>query len=294
MERDDNKINPDIPFECDSYSGNGVNLSYLDSGTTKPALHLYHANGFPVSVYLPFMARLTEDFRVVGLGLRGQDAQAAGNTSWYQIARDLVGFLHCRQLGPVIGVGHSVGGVTTMLAAVERPNLFSKLILIDPVIHLYKNLFSMALRRITGRKHTYLPAVRARRRRSHWKDRDALYAYLQTKSLFKRFDDAYLRAYVTYGVVPAADGGVELLCPPEAEARIYESYPLNIWSKIKRLQVPTLIIRGEHSYILTETAVNRFCRKASEVKATTIKDAGHLIPMEKPDELLDLIKDFAG
>lgn len=294
MDHDENKINTAIPFDCDSYRDSGVNLSFLDSGTSKPPLHLYHANGFPVSVYLPFMTRLAEDFRVVGLGLRGQDAQAEGNSSWHQIARDLINFLHARQLGPVLGIGHSVGGATTMLAAVERPDLFSKLILIDPVIFTYKELFPKAIMRLTGKKQTFSPAVRARARRCHWADRDEMYGYLQTKSLFKRFDDTYLKSYVTYGVVQSQNGGVELLCPPEAEARIFENYPLNIWSKIKRLKVPTLIIRGENSDVLSEPAVTMFCRKASQATSVVVKDAGHLIPMEKPDELIGLIRDFAN
>ena len=62
-----------IPFECADYSVEGLQLSFLDSEGTKPPLHFYHANGFPVSMYMPWMTDLARDFRVMGLSLRGQD-----------------------------------------------------------------------------------------------------------------------------------------------------------------------------------------------------------------------------
>ena len=52
----------EIPFDCADYSVDGLKLSFLDSGGTKPPLHFYHANGFPVSMYLPLMIELAQDF----------------------------------------------------------------------------------------------------------------------------------------------------------------------------------------------------------------------------------------
>lgn len=279
----------DLPFDCDSYSVNGINLNFLDSGGDKPPLHFYHANGFPISVYLPLLTRLTEHYRVLGLGIRGQDSQTAGNTSWRQVGDDLIGFLDNKQLGPVIGVGHSVGGVATMIAAVQRPDLFSKIILIDPVIQPYSSVVSLAVKRMLGKKSRFTLARMARARRHRWADRDEAYEYFKNKSLFKHFQDEYLKSYVTYGIKPSDSGGVELVCPPEAEARIFENYPLDVWCWIARLKTPLLIIRGEYSDVLTEHSVNRFCRKTANAKHYLIQGAGHLVPMEKPDELIKII-----
>lgn len=282
-----------IPFDCDSFAIDGSKVSFLDSGGSKPSLHFYHANGFPLSVYMPMLVRLTACYRVLGLGLRGQDAQTMGNTSWYNIAQDLIHFLDSQQYGPVLGVGHSVGAVATMMAAVERPDLFSRIILIDPVILPYKAIIGRALKHLLGNKTKFPLAQRARARKHRWANREELYQYLQTKSLFSRFDDEYLRSYVTYGAKPSADGGIELLCPPEAEARIFENYPFDIWSWIQRLKVPALIIRGEYSDILSERTVAQICNKAVNASSLIIKGTGHLIPMEKPDDLLTVINSFS-
>jgi len=283
----------DTPFHCDSHQVAGANLSYLDSGGTKPPLHFYHANGFPVSVYLPFMTRLSEDFRVLGMGVRGQDAQTEGNTSWHRVADDLIHFLDRQNAGPVIGVGHSVGGVGTLIAAVKRPDLFDRVVLIDPAILPYRYVAAMALIRALGQKQRFFLAKRARGRRNGWADRFEAYDYLKNKSLFKYFEDDYLKSYVTYGLKESQDGGVELLCPPEAEARIFENYPLDVWFWPRRLKVPALIIRGEHSDVLFNRSVRRFCAQCPDAESHLVKGAGHLVPMEKSGEVLDVVKRFA-
>jgi pimeloyl-ACP methyl ester carboxylesterase len=281
-----------MKFDCDSHRIGGFDLSYLDSGEDKPLLHFYHANGFPVSVYLPLLNILTEDFRVVGLGQRGQDAQTEGNLSWHSAAADLIDFLEKKQLHPILGVGHSLGAVATLFASAQRPSLFSKIILIDPVLLPSSRILALAFMKLLGRKDLFFLAKRARQRANGWEDRHEAYDYFRTKSLFRTFQDTFLRSYVTYGLKPSDSGGVELLCPPEAEARIFENYPLDVWSWPKKIHVPALIIRGEYSDVLSEREVKRFCRKCGKASSRIMKQSGHLAPMENPTRIVDLIKEF--
>ena len=281
-----------MEFHCDSHVVDGLNLSYLDSGGDKPTLHFYHANGFPISVYLPFLSMLTDNFRVIGMGLRGQDAQTEGSVSWHHAADDLIDFLSKKQLGSVTGVGHSIGAVATLFAAAKNPNLFRKIILIDPVLLPLRYIFAIALLKCIGRKDLFFLAKRARNRKNGWKDRHEAYEYFKTKGLFKNFQDGLLRSYITYGLKPMSNGSMELLCPPEAEARIFENYPLDVWLWPKKICVPSLIIRGKYSDVLSKNEVKKFCTKCNTASAHTLKNAGHLAPMEKPEEIARIIKNF--
>lgn len=284
----------DFKFDCDSHEVDGLNLSYLDSMENKKPLHFYHANGFPVSVYIPFMEKLTKDFRVLGMGQRGQDSQTKGNTSWHRAGLDLIDFLDKKQLGPIIGVGHSIGAVATMFAAAKRPDLFEKLVLIDPVLLPYKYIFLMWLIKIIGKKDLFVLAKRARKRRNFWTTRQEAYDYFKDKSLFKNFEKEFLNSYITYGLKDTENkDGVELLCPPEAEARIFENYPLGVWAWPKKLKTKTLLIRAEYSDVLFDYTEKRFLKKSSCSKAYLVKGAGHLIPMERSDEIAAQIIDFA-
>ena len=283
-----------IPFDCSVYVAEGAKLSYLDSGGGRPPLHFFHANGFPISMYLPFMDELVGDFRVLGLNLRGQDGLSEGIKSWHRLSFDLIGFLEMIKAGPVIGVGHSIGAVATLLAAARRPDLFSMIVLLDPVLLPRRSILLLRLLTISGRKNAFPLAQRARRRRSSWTNRQEALDYFRGKSLFRNWEEPFLRAYVTYGLKPDAHGRAVLLCPPEAEARGFENYPTDIWSWPRLVRVPALIVRGEDSDALLPGCYERFCRICTPARGRVIKDVGHFIPMEKPAETLRMIRDFSS
>ncbi len=282
----------DIPFDCATYDAQGTSLSYLDSGGDKPALHLFHANGFPISMYLPLMAELTNDFRVIGLSLRGQDGLGEGILSWHTLSFDLIGFLESLGCGPVIGVGHSIGAVATMFGAARRPDLFSRIVLLDPVLLPRRYVVFTRVLRWMGRKDRFPLAVRARRRRNGWQSREEALAFFREKALFQGWEEAFLEAYVTYALKPDQDGRFVLVCPPEAEARGFENYPVDVWSWPKRVRTATLIVRGEHSDVLTEASYERFLRICPCAKGVVLEGAGHFVPMQKPRETIRILKEF--
>ena len=282
-----------MPFDCSEYPGNRGLVSYLDSGGEKPPLHFYHANGFPVSVYFPLLTELATDFRVLGLTMGGQDGLSEGISSWQGPADDLNGFLSWLETGPVIGVGHSIGAVSTLFATIKRPELFSGIVLLDPVLLPGKIVLLTRLLRYAGQKDRYPLAVRARKRRNGWATRQEALEYFRGKSLFQGWDNRFLETYATYGLVPAPDGAVTLLCPPEAEARGFESYPTDIWKWPSRLKVPALIVRGEESDALNENSYKKFLKMCPSAQGTVMKDAGHLLPMQQPAETVRLIKQFS-
>ena len=285
-------MNPEIPFDCSEFRVEGEKLSCLDSGGGKPPLHFFHANGFPVSVYLPLLGELARDFRVLGLSLRGQDGLSDGIRDWHSLSLDLIAFLEKTGAGPVVGVGHSIGAVATMIGACRRPELFTRLVLLDPVLLPRRYTLLLRLMRLLGAKRRFPLASRARKRRNGWASRAEALDYFRPKNLFAGWQEPFLRSYVTYGLRPSRDAGVELICPPEAEARGFESYPTDIWSWPGRLETPTLIVRGERSDALSAGCYARFCRVCPAAEGRVLKGVGHLIPMEEPEETVRLIGDF--
>jgi len=69
----------------------------------------------------------------------------------------------------VLGVGHSLGGYLTMLAALERPELFRAIVVLDsPVIGTWAGRAFGLVKRF-GLVDRVTPAGATRDRRSHWK-----------------------------------------------------------------------------------------------------------------------------
>jgi pimeloyl-ACP methyl ester carboxylesterase len=113
---------------------------------------------------------------------------------------------------PVIGMGHSFGGIITTLVSNLQPTSFNQLILLDP-IYLPRSLTSLSnlfyhlgLMKLT-------PMVnKTMKRRGHWPDRDAAHASFHQRGVFRGWHDEALNAYVAHGLQEKEDG-VHLVTP---------------------------------------------------------------------------------
>jgi pimeloyl-ACP methyl ester carboxylesterase len=289
-----------------------------DFGGDGPVIHLAHANGFPPATYRLLADSLinpssTADphYHVVGLPARplwpdevrwaparkpwadrwpGSRPESA--PTWRPLADDLIQTLDDRGLHGIYGVGHSLGGVLTMWAAIRRPDLFRAVVLIDPVILPPAVLWAMRLMRALGLRGRQPLVQGALRRRRTWPSRQACYEHLRDKPLFARWPDVALWDYVEAGTKIGAGGQAELVYPPEWEAHIFATTPADVWRDVPRLRTPTLVIRGEHSDTFRPEAQARMARLMPDARFLVISDAGHLVPMERPAETGEAIRSF--
>jgi len=266
----------------------------VDFGGEGPLVHLAHANGFPPGTYRPLARTLTDHYRVLALPARPlwPGSRPECFSTWHQLADDLIQALDDRGLTSILAVGHSMGGVATLWAAVARPELFRAVTLVDPVILPPGRLWVLrALRRLGDRWHH--PLVRgALRRRRVWPSRLACYESYRDKPFFARWPDESLWAYVEAGTRDLDDGRVALAYPPAWEARIFETIPTDVWQAVPDLRVPTLILRGELSDTFLPASQARMARLLPHARFAVVPGAGHLAPMERPAVLGAMIRDF--
>lgn len=277
------------------YKSGGLNLSYIETGEGR-AVHFAHANGFPAGVYSSIIDGLSKEHKVYALNHcsrfrcdRVCDTRPVKVEHWEHIADELIGFLDGMGRKPYTGIGHSLGGVSTMIASVKRPDLFSKIIMLDPVLLAPRLILLIRFMRLIGMRGKFPLAVRARKRRDGWESKAEAEEYFKDKALFKDWDDSSFKAYIEYGFAELEDGSVRLFCPPETEAQMFESYCVNVWKWVKKLKVPAVIIRGENSDTLLDASWDLFGRLQPSVKKIVAPGAGHLFPLEKPGETLELI-----
>jgi pimeloyl-ACP methyl ester carboxylesterase len=200
--------------------------------------------------------------------------------------------LEARGLGGIVGIGHSLGGILTLWAAIHRPAFFSRVILIDPVLLLPSCLRTLWLLRRLGLGQRQPLVQGALRRRRIWPDQQACYEYLREKPFFDRWPDSSLTTYVESGTHSRPGGQIELVYPPEWEAHIFATTPLNIWRDIPHLSSPVLVIRGQFSKAFRPETEARLTHLLPQSQAVMIPDAGHLVPMEKPEETGKAIRDW--
>ncbi len=270
----------------------------LDFGGSGPALHFAHANGYPPRAYAPLIETLTPHYRVVAMLARPLQPNSSPNglRDWTSFTDDLIQFLDERGEKGIFGVGHSLGAATTLFAALRRPDLFRAIGLIDPPLFspLYSAAYGLARRWpwLLERLHPYINSTLRRQR--VFANVQAMYQRYRAKPLFARVPDRGVRAYAEALARPRPDGQVELAYSPEWEVRIYESAPHDLWTHIDQLKVPLLLIYGKDSDTFRPAALAALKRRVPEAEVAGVEDAGHLVPLEKPDEVGAVIHEFLG
>ena len=265
----------------------GVEIALLDWGGSGPLALLHHANGFCAALWDLVARPLTRHFRVVAMDGRGHGdssaPQAPEHYAWRHFGSDLAAVaeaLAAEHGGRVaLGLGHSFGGTSMVLAAARRPALFERLLLVDPVLR-------PPLPPGPPPPHVNLLVEGARRRRAVWPSRDAAREAWAGKSLFANWLPEALELYVQEGLRERPDGQLELKCAPQVEAAVFaHGPPVEAWHAGRSLVPPTLLLWAAHGDF-QRANYEAFAARlpAGEVRDV---DAGHLVPMERPDLVVE-------
>ncbi len=269
------------------------------SGTGQP-LHFLHANGYPPACYQPLIERLLPDFHVFGMLLRPLWPATDPNLirDWKPFSQDLLHFLRQVRTERVIGLGHSIGAIVTLRAAIQEPALFRALILIDPVLLPPHQVLELRVAHALGLWRGGRRLVEgALRRRTHFDDLEQMFAGYRRREVFRYFGDEELWALVQGLTEPNAEGGFDLAYSPEWEARIYKTgnwSDWDLWTGLRKLQMPMLFLRGEQTDTFFVETAETAQKRNPAVLVETIPDATHLVPLEKPARVAEAVKKFVG
>lgn len=277
----------------------GGRLHYLDWGGSGRPAHFLHGNGFCAGTYTPFLRLLAGELRIVASDARGHGGSAVEAAlpvrDWQLFADDLIAVVSARLNPPVIGMGHSLGAVATLIAAARRPELFTALVLIDPVLLTGRMLWGLRALRLFGMRSRLPRAILARRRRRVFRGKsEALRLFLAGRGIFKRWAPEFVEAYLACGLLEKDAQSAVLRCDPELEAQIFESIPDGIWRTAAGVACPVLAIRGERSDVFLAPAARRLQKVLPGAEIAVVPHTGHFPPMEAPAECARPILEFLG
>jgi pimeloyl-ACP methyl ester carboxylesterase len=237
-----------------------------------------------------------QDFKVLASDIRGHGFSTRERTSlvasWDIFIKDLELLVKSISKPPVIGIGHSIGGYFTYAAAALYPGLFSKLILLDPIIYPSKTLWSSAIIRTLGLSgYHWLPKTTRSKKSEFDSKQDALDHYLG-KGMFKSWNHEFVEAFVDTAIEQDTAVSYELCCNPEFEAQIYETLPLNTWSHLSNIDIPVMVVRGENSHMFHRSSGQKLNKKIKNSKFIELDSLGHFLTMEDPDRIIETILPF--
>ena len=271
-------------------------MNSFEFGGSGPSLHFLHANGYPPECYKPLFQLLKTEYKTYGMLLRPlwDDAAPEDIQSWHPFSNDLLRFLSDRESGPILGVGHSIGAVVTLRAALRDPRKFRALILIDPVLFIPPLLMLWKIMRTLGlgdRNHQLI--IGAQKRRRTFDDLETVFRGYRQRSIFRYMTDESLQAYIN-GITKPSSDGFELVFSPEWEAHIYHTalQDMDIWNKLHKLEVPTLFIRGMETDTFLRSAAKLVKRKQPKVRIEVLEKSTHILPLERPKEVFEIMRSF--
>jgi pimeloyl-ACP methyl ester carboxylesterase len=273
-------------------------IPFLLCGGTGTPLVFLHANGFPPECYRPLLQLLATRYRTRAMYLRPlwSEAQPEELDDWHILSRDLLRFLDEQGWDKVIAVGHSMGAIAALRAALWAPERFAALALLEPVLLARHVMLEWRMVRALGlgqRLHPLIPG--ALRRQREFPSLESAFERYRARRIFRYFSDDSLRTYIAGMTTGSPGNGFRLVYTPEWEARIYDTGVWNdwdLWRGMPSLRVPTLMVRGAESDTFRESATRALARRNGQVRIAVVERSTHLMPLERPQMVFDLAQSF--
>jgi pimeloyl-ACP methyl ester carboxylesterase len=281
-------VHPQIKF----INANGIQHHYLDWGNDdKPPLLLLHATGLCAHPWKPVAEGLAGNFHVMAFDQRGHgDTEPSPDGySFHQLGEDLAAIIQEGGWSNPTVVGHSAGGLATLIAASVLPGRIQQAVLVETRV---------------GARPSSLPAdelhrraERTRMKRPVWDSREAMYAAYRRREAFQHWHPDAFEAFIEGGTRLLEDGRAALKCSPEVEATFYENREaMDVSDYLKGLRGRFLLLLGQ--YVGGQTPEDDGVRRFLDlVPGATVKPLGvgsHFLPMEHPDLVLKEVQNFLG
>ena len=263
----------------------GLRFHYRDwtsQQVNAPDLVLLHGYTGHCRSWDAFAKVMTKQYRVLALDQRGH-----GETEWapadqygtMDMVADLDAFVSALRLERFVLLGLSMGGMVAITYAGTRPAQLERLVIVD----IAPEIASEGIRNIqqsVARSDVFDSVEEAfRRARVDNPIPPEGHHYDRVRASLMRTDEGKW----TYRYDRALrDPGNQRLRLAVEEG----------WDSVASFNVPTLLIRGEHSRLLSRDVADKFVSIAKNSQLVEVPGSGHPVPLDKPEGFLDAIQTF--
>lgn len=274
-----------VRIESRYAQANGVRLHYLIAGKGNPVflLHGYAQNSH---MWRPLIAVLAKTNTVIAPDLRGfgQSERAPHGYDKKTMAQDIRALAQSLGYQRVRLAGHDIGLMVAYAYAAQYPNDVDRIVLMDAFLPGVGDWTKVWLLRDLWHFHFYgevpLKLVAGRERiyfEHFWND----FAANPRKSVSEADRKIYAKAYAQPGAMRA---GFEVFRAFEQDSKDFASLAHT------KLTMPMLVLSGEKAG--GQFLIDQGRLVASNVEGVIIKDSGHWLIDEAPDQVIPKLVEF--
>jgi 3-oxoadipate enol-lactonase len=248
---------------------NDITIHYERTGAGAPVL-LLHGLGSSSEDWENQVPALAESFDVITPDLRGHGSSSKpmGHYSIEMISNDIVGLLDKLDLGKVVIVGISLGGMVGFQIAADRPDLVERLVIVNALQAFETTRFSqkvqVAIRKVITKRLSMDKIGEVLSKRLFPEDgmED------QRAKMVERWARNDKAAYqATFQAILDWDG---------------------VAGAMKATEIPITVISSDQDYIMPEDKVP-YIEAMPTAEMVIFDDAHHAAPMERPDRFNALL-----
>jgi pimeloyl-ACP methyl ester carboxylesterase len=261
----------------------GLRLHYLDWGNEgAPPMLLLHGFSGHAHTWDTLARAMCDEFHVLALDQRGHGDSAWAPAGAYTVddhVSDIAAFHDQLMLDPVLLIGLSMGGRNAIMFTGVHPGKVEKLVIVD-----------------IGPDLDPRGAERVRRMAAEAPEEfaslDEAMTYL--KSYYTHTADAALRHRVEHGLKRLPNGKYTWKYDQflREQRRQRPAPTVELWPVVRRIKVPTLIMRGSESDIFTVDTAKRMQELIPGSRFVEIRGAGHAIPADAPEAFEQAVREF--
>ncbi|MFC1941728.1 alpha/beta fold hydrolase [Chloroflexota bacterium] len=255
-----------------------LRLHYLDWGNpgATPML-LVHGQSGNARNWDFFARSMNREYHVLALDQRGHgDSCWAGNYMIPEYVADLTKLVDNLELKDIVLIGHSLGGVNSIIYAAAHPDRVARLIIVDIGPEINTIGIEQMQKRIAEEPVDFSTEEEAA---------------IQMKKEHAYYSADYIQHTVKYNIRRDESGRLVYKYDP-AVRRARPGALDFLWKDLEEIVCPTLVVRGNESELLLPDVARRMVETLPFGSAVEIERATHTIPGDNPKMFESVVKQF--
>jgi non-heme chloroperoxidase len=270
-------------------TGDGGIIHAVELGAGPPVV-LVHGVTLSGAVWVRQFTALADRHRVIAIDQRGHGPSVAGSDGYTfdRLARDTLDVLDGLAVADAVLVGHSMGGMVSLTAAVDDPDRMAEhvagLVLVATTAGPVTGVPLWPL--VTGRIAAITGRTLASAERHGW-------------GLFPGEDLASWSTRIAFGSRPTPldlelTRSLTSAMAPSAMADLLVSLVgFDVRARLGEIRLPTRIVAGSRDLLLPLFHARRMADAIPDAGLQVLPGCGHMVMLERPDELNGLLHELS-